>query len=84
MKFTPIFAGGPLFNSKLHSSASSKVLPREGDFDPAEVLREKVLISAGDLPQHQRHYFWRSTTEFPIVRVAAWNVRASDGTQVEL
>jgi hypothetical protein len=84
MKFTPIFSGGPLSGSKLHSSASSKVLLREGDFDPAEVVRERVLIPAGELPLQQRHYLWRSTTEFPIVRVAAWNVRGSDGAQVEL
>lgn len=84
MKFTPIFEGGPLSASRLHSSASSKVLLREDDFDPAEVVREKVLISAGELPQQQRHYLWRTTTEFPIVRVLAWNVRGSDGTIVEL
>jgi hypothetical protein len=85
MKFTPIFAGGQLASDKtLSSSASSKVLLREGDFDQAEVVRERVLVAAADLGQQLRHYQWRNRTEFPIVRVAAWQVRGSDGARVEL
>lgn len=81
MKFTPIFAGlGQQSSDKpLYSSASSKVLLREEDFEPAEVVRERVIVATGELSQQLKHYQWRNRTEFPIVRVTACQVKLTSG-----
>jgi hypothetical protein len=86
MKFTPIFAAGSeqLMEKSLYSSASTKMILTEHDFEPPEVQRQRVTIPTQQLSRELKNYQWRNKTEFPIVRVTTCQVINSNAEKVEL